>query len=190
MDCIARAAYQVEWNYNQFRRRVKRWIPLPEENTEADIAGVAAKVFAGTNTAVIKKVISYVFSSGRDLSALGDVATELRELLGTSDLSKATFKQVDQIIRENLYPSDNAFLTQMELARKRLPKGQRQPAPALPVESAPGSFDPVETDTAASAPPDDAPKAPGSRHRHATGHRETTLAVPTSSRLEAVLTAD
>jgi energy-coupling factor transporter ATP-binding protein EcfA2 len=132
MDCMARAAYQVHWNYNQFRRRCKRWVSLPEENTEADIMGVAGSVFAGANAAVIKKVASYVFTSGRDLSALGDVATELRAALGHSDLSKATFKLVDQVIRENLFPSDTVFAVEMERAEKRIRKGRKLPRPVLP----------------------------------------------------------
>jgi hypothetical protein len=132
MDCMARAAYQVHWNYHQFRRRVKRWISLPEENTEADILGVAGSVFAGASAPIIKKVASYVFASGRDLSALGDVATELREALGHSDFSKATFKLADQIIRENLFPSDTAFAAEMERAEKRIRKGRKQPVPTLP----------------------------------------------------------
>ena len=143
MDCMARAAYQVHWNYNQFRRRVKRWLPLPEENTEADILGVASKVFSGASSPVIKKVASYVLASGRDLSALGDVATELREALGHSDFSKVTFKLVGQVIRENLFPSDTAFASEMEQARQRIRKGRKQSLPALPVE-----FDPTESDDA------------------------------------------
>jgi len=33
---MTRAADQVEWNYRQFRRRVKRWVKLPAINTEED----------------------------------------------------------------------------------------------------------------------------------------------------------
>lgn len=184
MDCMARAAYQVEWNYNQFRRRVKRWIPLPEENTEADIAGVAEKVFAGASSPVIKKAVSYVFASGRDLSALGDVATELRELLGTSDFSKATFKQIDQIIQENLYPSDNAFITEMEIARQKLPKGRKQPAPALPNRD-----DSVESEVSQAQPAESVAPSRLNRLHAFRGHAPGDLDAPETNRLEGALTA-
>ncbi len=43
--CMTRAADQVEWNYRQFRRRVKRWNKLPDHNTKQDIMAVAKSVF-------------------------------------------------------------------------------------------------------------------------------------------------
>jgi hypothetical protein len=71
--------------------------------------------------------------------------TRLPGKLGTSDLSRAIFKQLDQIIRENLFPSDNAFLAEMEAARQRLPKwGRKQPALILPAEPEPFEADSIE----------------------------------------------
>lgn len=124
--CMTRAADQVEWNYRQFRRRVKRWVKLPASNTEDDIKAVARNVFKKAPAPILNKIVGYALLSKRDVSAVGDVATEVRVMLGTDDLSKATLNQVHRAIYDFLLPSDKNFLEGMEAARqtgrKRLPK--------------------------------------------------------------------
>ncbi len=133
IQCMTRAKNQVEWNFNQFRRRVKRWIKLPDKNTETDIAAVARTLFRNTGEQVIKKVVGYAFLSKRDLSAVGDIAAEVRYMLGSDDLSRATVAHVDRAISEFLIPSDLAFKMSLDKAEADQRKGRSRPAPqALP----------------------------------------------------------
>ncbi|MDE2106198.1 MAG: ATP-binding protein [Patescibacteria group bacterium] len=133
--CMTRAADQVEWNYRQFRRRVKRWVKLPAANTEDDIKAVARNVFKKAPAAALDKIVGYALLSKRDLSAVGDVATEVRAMLGTDDLSKASVEQVRRAIYDFLLPSDKAFLEGMEAARQTGRKSFRKSMRALPAEA-------------------------------------------------------
>ena len=137
--CMTRAADQVEWNYRQFRRRVKRWVKLPASNSEEDIKAVARNVFKKADARTISKIAGYALLSKRDLSAVGDVADEVRAMLGTDDLSKASVDHVHQAIYDFLLPSDKTFLEDMAAARSTGRKYFRKTAPSLPEESAPES---------------------------------------------------
>ena len=46
IHCVKRAENQVGWNWRQFRRRVRRWVQLPEWNTTADLESRCAKDYA------------------------------------------------------------------------------------------------------------------------------------------------
>lgn len=129
---MTRAADQVDWNYRQFRRRVKRWIKLPPKNTEEDIEAVARNVFKKADAGMISKIVGYALLSKRDLSAVGDVADEVRAMLGTDDLSKATMAHIKRAIDDFLLPSDEAFLEGMAEARGKEKKSKHKTAPALP----------------------------------------------------------
>ena len=133
--CMTRAADQVEWNYRQFRRRVKRWVKLPAANTEDDIKAVAGNVFKESPAAALDKIVGYALLSKRDLSAVGDVATEVRAMLGRDDLSKTSVEQVHRAIFDFLMPSDKTFLEGMEAARQTGRKSFRKPRLVLPAEA-------------------------------------------------------
>jgi len=133
--CMTRAADQVEWNYRPFRRRVKRWVKLPAANTEEDIKAVARSVFKKADARTISKIVGYALLSKRDLSAVGNVADEVRAMLGTDDLSKASLDHVHRAIYDFLLPSDKTFLEGMEAARNTGRKSKRAAAPVLPDES-------------------------------------------------------
>jgi DNA transposition AAA+ family ATPase len=115
--CMTRAADQVEWNYRQFRRRVRRWVKLPDKNSEDDIKGVVRSVFKNASESTIKKVLGYALASKRDVSAVGDVVAEIRAMTGADDLKKASVHQVMKAINDFLLPSDKTFLEGMEKAR-------------------------------------------------------------------------
>jgi len=129
---MTRAADQVEWNYRQFRRRVKRWVKLPATNTEEDIKAVARNVFKKADARTISKIAGYALLSKRDLSAVGDVADEVRAMLGTEDLSNASADHVHRAIYDFLLPSDKTFLEGMEAARNAGRKSYRKLTPLLP----------------------------------------------------------
>ena len=135
--CMTRAADRVQWNYRQFRRRVKRWEKLPASNTEEDIKAVARKVFPKANARMISTIAGYALLSKRDVSAVGDVASEVRAMLGTDDLSRANTDHVHRAIYDFLLPSDKTFLEGMAAARQAGKKSFRRPVPALPEEPAP-----------------------------------------------------
>jgi len=140
LQCIERAISQVGWNYRQFRRRVARWVDLPHDNTGADIETVARRLFPKADKNAIDFILGYVDLSKRDLSALGDVADELRAIIcpdepNTVDLaaSAISFKQVKQVCDE-LIKSDAAFARGLQDAAKlnRLGRSRRRPVmPAL-----------------------------------------------------------
>lgn len=142
--CMTRAADQVEWNYRQFRRRVKRWIKLPAANTEDDIKAVARNVFKKAPAAALDKIVGYALLSKRDLSAVGDVAIEVRAMLGTHDLNNATLKHIQSAIYDFLMPSDKTFLEGMAAARNMGRKPRLNRRTELPVEPASG-FEPAQT---------------------------------------------
>lgn len=146
--CMTRAADQVEWNYRQFRRRVARWTTLPATNTEADIKAVARSVFKNADAQTVSKIAGYALLSKRDLSAVGDVADEVRAMLGTDDLSKATVHHVDRAIHEFLLPSDDTFLKGMAAVRNHGRKPGRKAAPKAPAELEPENFQDEETQPA------------------------------------------
>jgi len=130
--CMTRAADQVEWNYRQFRRRVKRWVKLPATNSEDDIKAVARNVFKKADARIISKIAGYALLSKRDLSAVGDVADEVRAMIGSGDLSRASLDQVHRAIYDFLLPSDKTFLEGMAAARNTGRPSRPKPAPALP----------------------------------------------------------
>ncbi|HLZ53798.1 MAG TPA: ATP-binding protein [Verrucomicrobiae bacterium] len=132
--CMTRAADQVEWNYRQFRRRVKRWVKLPSANTEDEIKAVARNVFKKAPAAALNKIVGYALLSKRDLSAVGDIATEVRAMLGTDDLSNATLKHIHSAIYDFLLPSDKTFQEGMAAARQMGRKSFRKPSLVLPAE--------------------------------------------------------
>jgi hypothetical protein len=129
--CMTRAADQVEWNYRQFRRRVKRWVKLPATNTEEDIKAVARSVFKKADAKTIAKIVGYALLSKRDLSAVGDVASEVRAMLGTDDLIGVTADHVHRAIYDFLLPSDQTFLEGMEAARQTGRKSFHKPRRVL-----------------------------------------------------------
>jgi hypothetical protein len=135
--CMTRAADQVEWNYRQFRRRVKRWEKLPAANSEEDIKAVARNVFKKAGALTISKIAGYALVSKRDLSAIGDVASEVRAMLGTDDLSGATLDHVHRAIVDFLLPSDKTFLEGMAAARNTGRKSRPKLAPVLPEATEP-----------------------------------------------------
>jgi hypothetical protein len=137
--CMTRAADQVEWNYRQFRRRVKRWVKLPASNSEEDIKAVARNMFKKADARTISKIAGYALLSKRDLSAVGDVADEVRAVLGTDDLAGASLDHVHRAIYDFLLPSDKAFLEDMEAARNMGRKPPRKLTPPLPEVSEPES---------------------------------------------------
>lgn len=188
--CIARAKNQVGWNFNQFRRRFPRWVNLPEENSEADITAVARKVFQNACEGVIKKVVGYALLSKRDLSAVGDVAAEVRSMLGTEDLSMVSVDHVRRVITEFLIPSDRDFLVSLDAAESAQRKTSRRPVPsALPLMD--DESDPIEpTDR-----PGEAGSQQPSRLEHTRGSQPVLAgqragSAPIRGGMEAVLTAD
>jgi hypothetical protein len=133
--CMTRAADQVEWNYRQFRRRVKRWVKLPARNTEADIRAVIKSVFKNAHAQMVSLIAGYALLSKRDLSAVGDIAAEVRVMLGDEDLSAATLEQVHSAIHEHQLLSDKTFLEDMAAARASIKKPGRKTSvmPTMPV---------------------------------------------------------
>ena len=137
---------------------VRRWKPLSEPRKSA-IETVTDGSSAGRNCRpptpkrtlershkmylkkaspdIIKNIVGYALVSKRDLSAVGDVAAEVRAMLGTDDLSKATVGHVHRAIYDHLIPSDETFLEGMKAARNTGRKSQRKPLPTLPEEPAP-----------------------------------------------------
>lgn len=187
--CMARAKNQVEWNFNQFRRRVKRWVKLPEKNSEADIAAVARKIFQNAGEAVIKKVVGYALLSKRDLSAVGDVAAEIRAMLGTDNLGKVSVEHVHRAISDFLIPSDQAFKVSLDAAESAQRKTNRRPAP-VPLEILGDESDLVEpSGDSAIAEDAEAPATPRTCGGLAFPARGSDHPAKVRASLEAVLTA-
>lgn len=118
INCVKRAEVQVSWNWRQFRRRVKRWVQLPQWNTEADLVAVGRKILTGISPSGIKRAVGYARlslhgSPSRDVSGLGDVATEARILAEADGRDTVTFEDVDRAINEHLQPSDENFAVRM-----------------------------------------------------------------------------
>ena len=65
------------------------------------------------------------------------MASEVRAMLGTDDLSGATLDQVHRAIYDYLLPSDKTFMEGMEAARNIGRKSRPRPAAALPEETGP-----------------------------------------------------
>jgi hypothetical protein len=118
IKCVKRAEIQVGWNWRQFRRRVRRWVQLPEWNADSDLEAVAAKVMPGLSRPGIKLAVGYAKMSlkgspSRDVSGLGDVALEARLLAEQSGRRSITFEDVERAINEHLLPSDTCFAERM-----------------------------------------------------------------------------
>ena len=204
LDRLARAKNQVGWNYEQFRRRAGRWVTLPPQNSEADIFAVARSVFPKACEASIKEIVSYALLCHRDLSAVGDVAREVRVMMGTEDLTGATLAQIRHAIDDFLIPSDLAFTVGLASAEAKLPRGKRnEPKPA----EAQGEYEASEEAAApaaepapepAAAPVDESPAIPaadrvrGQRRRAAVIPSAVAAPVvpPRGGDTEAVLTAN
>ena len=123
IHCVKRAEKQVGWNWRQFRRRVRRWVPLPEWNTDADLETVARKIMPGLPRAGIKFALGYAKMSlngspSRDISGLGDVAIEAKLMAEDAGRTTITFEDVARAINDHLMPSDNSFAERMSAPEK------------------------------------------------------------------------
>jgi len=131
MICMTRAATQVDWNYRQFRRRVRRYVKLAPKNTPADIECVIRKVLPGAPNSAVKQVLAYVHITRRDLSAVGDVVDEIKALQGCQTLTKVTYEEVTQVIDEHLVPSEKNFMEAIcDAETKASPRGSKRARPA------------------------------------------------------------
>jgi len=140
--CVKRAEAQAGWNWRQFRRRVRRWVTLPEWNTKGDLEAVAQSLMPGISRAGIKLAVGYAHLSlegapSRDVSGLGDVATEAALLAENAGHDVVTFEDVDRAITEHLVPSDTAFASRMAPTPARRRSGQRATAPASSADRSP-----------------------------------------------------
>jgi hypothetical protein len=145
MVCMTRAATQVDWNYRQFRRRVRRYVKLPAKNTPHDIEAVIRSVLPGAPNSAIKQVLSYVHLTRRDLSAVGDVVDEIKAMQGQDVLTKVTYEQVTQVIDEHLVPSEKNFVEAIqEAAHKSAPTRRRHKSPTPVLEPPCDSGDEID----------------------------------------------
>jgi hypothetical protein len=102
------------------------------------------------------------------------VANEVRDIIGTDDLSQATVEHVTRAIYERLLPSDQTFLEGMAAARTAVRKG-RPPRLAPPAPSLP---DPADATPAG----DDAPPDLAAGHLVKTPARGVGLELPATGR--------
>jgi hypothetical protein len=131
---LQRVQDQVGYNWRQFRRRVRRWVKLPDSNTDEDLRAVAKRIMPGLCRAGITYAVGYAKLSlrgapSRDISGLGDVAVEARILAEEAGRSEITFDDVQTAIDDHLTPSDEAFAAAMAAptpTRRRRPADQQQ----------------------------------------------------------------
>ena len=141
ITCVRRAEAQAGWNWRQFRRRVARWAVLPEWTAKSDLEAIAQKQMPGLSRAGIKLAVGYAQVSlqgvpSRDVSGLGDVATEARLLAENAGRDVVTFDDVKRAT-DDLLSSDTAFASRMVPAAKRKRAGQRpadQPFQEQPIQ--------------------------------------------------------
>jgi len=138
LTCMNRAADQVGWNWRQFRRRVKRYVVLPEKNSAEDVQAVARRLLPGASSSAVKLVVGYTALSKRDLSAVGDVAEEARLLAEEAGAATVTFEHIETAINDHLIPSDTAFAERLRSAHALAGKTQAEP-PLRVEEHAPDS---------------------------------------------------
>lgn len=149
IKCVKQAEMQVGWNWRQFRRRVRRWVTLPQWNTDADLEAVARKLMPGISRAGSKLAVGYaktslVGSPSRDVSGLGDLATEALLIAEQAGRSTVIFEDLDQAINGYLIPSDTAFASAMNSAAAKPPRKRGGNAVALPLQC---DFKPIETES-------------------------------------------
>lgn len=188
--CMTRCADQVEWNYRQFRRRVKRWVELPKTNTEDDIKAVVRTVFKNADAQMVSLIVGYALLSKRDLSAVGDVADEVRAMLGSDDLSKATLRQVHRAIHEYLLLSDKTFLEGMAAARSLVKRGRKPASAPISVSECDLVESAADCQTGAGEETTEAPAQPCTRGGMIVPVRGSNSPAMIRGGIEAVLTAD
>lgn len=139
INCVKRAEEQAGWNYRQFRRRVRRWVQLPEWNTDEDLKTVARRIMPGITAHGSKLALGYAKMSlqgspSRDISGLGDVAMEARLNAERAGREAVTFEDIEAAVNE-LIQSDTAFASRMAVPAKRSRKGHASPlkAPLTPL---------------------------------------------------------
>jgi len=118
--CMTRAHAQVDWNYRQFRRRVRRYVKLPAKNTPHDIEQVIRAALPGATNSAVKQVLAYVHLTRRDLSAVGDVVDEIKAMQGRDVLAKVTYEEIVRVIDEHLVPSEKNFVEAITEAQERV----------------------------------------------------------------------
>jgi hypothetical protein len=108
---------------------------LPKANTAADITAVACSVFPKVEKSTIDLIVGHAKAIRRDLSFLGDVATEIRYLIDPEnpngvDLTKhaISYDDVDRIIKERLLPNVASFAEDLASVLKAEVKSQ-SPSP-------------------------------------------------------------
>ena len=146
--CLKRAETQAGFNSTEFQQSV-RCVTLPDCNTQADLVAVAQNQMPGLSRAGVNLAVGYAQLSlhgapSRDISGLGDVATQARLLAEKAGRDYVTFEDVDRAIKDYVMPSDTAFASRMAPVPARKRSGQRatgQPfqQPSIPVP-APSRF--------------------------------------------------
>lgn len=131
LERMGQAAVQVGWNSRQFERRISRLVTLPEKNTQTDIEGVIKTVFPKIDRVCAAEIYAYVIMSKRDLSAVGDLVTEVKHHCNTE---KVTSRQIRQIIEEILTPGDLTIARAMKAAEIKYGQREKGHAGAAPVQ--------------------------------------------------------
>lgn len=113
LQCAQQAGEQVNWNWRQWRRRVKRFKVLPECNSDSDLTLVAKKLLPGATNSAIKLAVGYSKLRKLDVSGLGDIGEEAKLVAQRAGREKVQFEDIDCAINE-LAPSDAAFASRLQ----------------------------------------------------------------------------
>ncbi len=131
LTCMEGAATLAGWNFRQFRRRCKRYVRLPEQNTPVDIERVARSLLPAADGAMVKAIMGYAAISKRDLSAVGDVVREAKLSAGQDGAKQVGFKHIREAIYEVQLRSDEPW-AEMERRIEWGRGGRRAALPDVP----------------------------------------------------------
>jgi energy-coupling factor transporter ATP-binding protein EcfA2 len=105
---MSHAEKQTGWNSWQFKRRVKRFVQLPERQTAEDLAAVVAKLLPGASKAIIQYIVCYAGMRAHQMDGVVDVIREAKLFAEADGRTDITFEEAKRAVTLIVAPTEEA----------------------------------------------------------------------------------
>ncbi len=127
---LHQAEKQTIWQSDQFRRRVKDYVPLPAVPQKEDLEAVARKLLPGAGKEAIRLVVVYATTSKWPMTAIANAVEDAGDFAADEAREKIEFADLARAINEFRLPSEQAQTTAFaEPAKAPGGRGRSKAAP-------------------------------------------------------------
>jgi hypothetical protein len=109
---------QVGWSSGQFKRRMERYITLPDALQPSDLKAVARKLLPAANKEMVDFLVGYAGPNKQPMDSLVKTVREARSIAEGEGRREVAYKDLRRAIDTYRNPSDAALATPFDLPRK------------------------------------------------------------------------